>query len=110
MDVPSEGQPFFLHLLAEVARTLGDPDWRVLVEARANYHTGAPVGFKKRLPRTPAVFERKRRWKPYDEDDYCLEMKANYKSTDGVQGQIRDQYLKEEAEVMMIRLDCATAV
>ena len=25
-------QPFFLYLLAEVARVLGDPDWRALVQ------------------------------------------------------------------------------
>ena len=67
----------------------------MLVEASTNYHTGVLVGYRKRLPRTPAVFERKRRWRPYDERDLCLEMKANYRSTQGVETQIREKTIKE---------------
>ena len=42
-EVP-EDQPFFLFLLAEVARILGDPDWRVLAHRTRSYASGVPVG------------------------------------------------------------------
>ena len=104
MDEPVVGQPFLLHLLSEIARILGDPDWRVLVQASLNYADGVPVGFKKRLPRTPAVFERKTRWRAYDEDDFCLELKGNYRSAHGVVPQRREQFTKEVAEKMIVRI------
>ena len=53
------GQPFLLALAAHMARVLGDPDWRMLVDGKVNYKDGVPVGFRERLPRTPAVYERK---------------------------------------------------
>ena len=69
-DVPVHGQPFYLHLLALAARVLGDPDWRILVGNRESYAIGVPVGYRRRLPRTQYVFERKTRWRPYDSHDY----------------------------------------
>ena len=91
-DVPVHGQPFYLHLLASTARVLGDPDWRILVDNRESYATGVPVGYRRRLPRTPAVFDRKTRWRPDDPHDYCLEMKGNYGSTAGVEDQMAKQF------------------
>ena len=45
--------------LGSLLCALGDPDWRVFGSIFAK---GVPVGVGKRLPRTPAVYERKRRW------------------------------------------------
>ena len=56
------------------------------------------------LPRTPAVFERKTRWRAYDEDDFCLELKGNYRSAHGVVPQLREQFTKEVAEKMMVMI------
>ena len=89
---PVEGQPFYLHILSEVARVLGDPDWRILVRAKESFASGVRVGYKTRLPRTPAVFERKKRWRKYDPEDFALEIKANYQSMVGSEQQIKAQY------------------
>ena len=102
-------QPFFLHLLAEVARVLGDPDWRVLAHSSESYAKGVPVGFKKRLPRTPAVYDRKRRWRKYDAQDFVLELKHNYKSTAGREKTIEQQYQEEAALGMMVKMRLSEA-
>ena len=91
-DVPVHGQPFFLHLLASTARVLGDPDWRILVDNRESYATGVPVGYRRRLPRTPAVFDRKTRWRSYGQDDFCLELRENYNSAAAAEKPIEEQF------------------
>ena len=59
----ASGQPFLLNLLEFVARILGDPDWRVLRRSPNNFSDGVSVGFDDKLPRTPAVYEKKVRWR-----------------------------------------------
>ena len=98
---PVPNQPFYLHLLSEVARVLGDPDWRVLVTSKESFATGVRVGFKSRLPRTPAVYDRKVRWRRYDAADFALELKANYNSTAGVEEDLKKQFEEEIALGMM---------
>ena len=58
-----EFQPFFLPALAETLKQLGDPDWRIFDEAHNSFSKGVPVGMGERLPRTPAVFPRKTKWR-----------------------------------------------
>ena len=65
------------------------------------------MGFRERLPRTPAVYERKVRWRKYDQEDFALELKANYKSTFGLEQTIEEQYAEEERLGMMMRLPLA---
>ena len=98
MLAPAAGQPFFLHLAAELARCLGDPDWQILVRGRDCYATGVPVGFRERLPRTPAVFERKTRWRRYEPEDYTLEEKTNYSSAVAAKEVIKAQFIEEARE------------
>ena len=40
VNAPVHGQPFYLHLLSEVARVLGGPDWRILVTKKESFATG----------------------------------------------------------------------
>ena len=103
------GQPFYLHLLSVVARVLDDPDWRILTEGKENFATGVRVGFRERLPRTPAVYERTVRWRKYDQEDFALALKANYKSTFGLEQTIEEQYAEEERLGMMMRLPLSEA-
>ena len=115
MDPEGEGsravpdQPFYLHLLSVIARVLDDPDWRVLTESRENYASGVRVGFRERLPRTPAVYEGKVRWRKYDPVEFALELKANYKSTTGHEATIAEQYAEEERLGMMTSMPLAEA-
>ena len=108
MDVAS-GQPFFLNLASEAARVLGDPDWRVLVQGRSNYTDGVAVGYRERLPRTPAVFERKKRWRRYDEDDYVLELRRNYRSARESIESLRKVYNDEIREGRVVRMPMTDA-
>ena len=62
-------QPFLLNLASLMARVLGDPDWRVLVAGPNNFTRGVQVGVDEKLPRTPAVFDRKVKRRRYDPID-----------------------------------------
>ena len=79
LDSVPVDQPFWLYIAAGVLREAKDPDWRILIEGKFNYAEGLPLGCNMRLPRTPAVFARKTRWRKYDssEDDF---IKENYAS------------------------------
>ena len=73
-----EFQPFYLSAIAQSLRECGDPDSRVFDCAAQNYTRGAPVGgADSRLPRTPAVFPRKVRWRHYHDGELIPEM-LNY--------------------------------
>ena len=102
MEEVPEDQPCFLFLLAETARVLGDPDWRILVHRAESYATGVPVGFMSRFPRTPSVYARKRRWRSYDRDDFCLELRDNYRSAAGAEADIKRQFVEEAKLGMMV--------
>ena len=77
---------------------LGGPDWRILVTSRDNFASGVRVGLKSRLPRTPAVYDRKVRRRRYDEADFALELKANYSSTVGVEQDLKAQFEEDVRE------------
>ena len=78
-------QPVMVRLLGGFLRACGDPDWQVM----QHYALGVRIGVGVRLPRTPAVFPRKRRWKlpeQCDPEAYLTQKSyeacwcANYKS------------------------------
>ena len=48
------------------------------------------------LPRTPAVFERKQKWRKLDETDFDTNPE-NYKSVSGHEDALEKQLLEEEA-------------
>ena len=76
------GQCVRLTLIGELLRALSDPDWRVYSIASTNFADGVPLGYRLPLPRTPSVFERKRKWKAYTEDELSWQVEGDNGTTD----------------------------
>ena len=89
-EVP-EFQPFLLFLLEALLRLGNDPDWKIIASASASFVTGVPIGVDRRMPRTPAVYERKRRWRPLDESIF-VGHKDNYSSAVDAADQLETQF------------------
>ncbi|CAE8640882.1 unnamed protein product, partial [Polarella glacialis] len=82
-------------------KVLGGPDWRAFDKAPISFSKGVQIGTAKvRLPRTPAVFERKVRFRSYDESPLEAVM-ANYQSTAGIEQTLEEQFKEEEILGMM---------
>ena len=79
-----------------MARTIGDPDWRVAASGSWNYTDGVPVGVGVRLPRTPAVLERKLKWRSLDDTEFMGEA-ANYSSAAEVADELHAMPVEESA-------------
>ena len=90
-----ENQPFYLGLLAALARGGGDPDYMIAEESTHSFTTGVPIGVGHRLPRTPAVFERRRKWRNLDETPFIRDF-ANYRSAEDVLNTLEAQFEEEE--------------
>jgi hypothetical protein len=100
--VPS--QPFRLTALAKTLKLAGDPDWRSLVEAEFSFTKGVQIGTKEvPLPRVPAVFERKVKFRTY-EDSIFEPWMDNYSSVRGIENTLREQFLEEEKEGMVFEI------
>ena len=97
-DHPRPGQCFLIEALGELLRILGDPDWRIFASRRHSFATGVPLGLEG-LPRTPAVFERKRRWRKYEEfEGLGGDVKENYVSARLHADEIQKQFEQEALE------------
>ena len=68
--------------IGEHLRLAGDPDWRILSRGLHSFKDGVRIGVGVRMPRTPAVFPRKTKWRKYEEeeDGMAPTSKENYKS------------------------------
>ena len=69
MTVP-EGQPFYLHLLSQSLRELGDPDWAILTQGEGCFARGVPLGDERPLERVPQVFRARVKERRLDESAY----------------------------------------
>ena len=96
-------QPFFSYIAAGVLRKARDQDWKILVQGRYNYVDGLPLGVDMKLPRTPAVFSRKVRWRKYD-DSEAQHIKENYSTVTDNVPVLREQFEQDAQEGMMCRL------
>lgn len=87
-------------LIGAVGAHLQDPDTAVM----ATYRVGVPLGWRGRLPRTPAVFERKTHWAPHvgHEGESC-EWTGNYKSATEHPDIIRDNFEDQVNAGMMVK-------
>lgn len=56
-------QPFYLGAIEELLRISGDPDHKAYSSATNSFAKGVRLGVGAKLPRVPAVFERKTTWK-----------------------------------------------
>ncbi len=61
-------QPVRIRLMEALLRVARDPD----VNCWSAYARGVPLGVQDRLPRTPAVYERKRKWRLVEQQDANL--------------------------------------
>jgi hypothetical protein len=60
----AEAREAWLDSLAESLQKINDPDWRIMDAAPSSFTKGVQVGSKEvSLPRTPAVSERKVKWR-----------------------------------------------
>ena len=99
----TEHQPFYLFALARSLELINDPDWRQVELAPGSYVNGTPVGVGVKLPRTPAVYEKKLKWRKLDETTFVEEV-ANYKSILGAIEPVHQQFLLEEKMGHMYQL------
>ena len=86
-------------LLGELARRMDDPDYR-MCELMSE---GVPIGWQQRLPRTPAIYDRKTRWRSHvGEEGDNQGWKANCRSAVEHRGEIEKTFLEQEAEKLMV--------
>ena len=109
-EIP-ERQPFYLHAISEVLRLADDPDWRQYVVSTHSFANGVPLGVDHRMPRCPALFERKRRHRDFKGlgAHECEELRDNYRSADGFESKIETQFGKEIELGAMVELDLQEA-
>ena len=99
---PPAGQPLLLQAVEEHLRLAGDPDHRVFFSSSRSFAKGVTIGLKGRMPRVPAVFDRRTRWRRYDEQSEAPHDKENYSSAKCQIAQIETQF-RVEAELGAMR-------
>jgi hypothetical protein len=91
-----------VRLLQRWLKACGDPDHKVM----NSYAKGVRLGWKQRMPRTPAVYERQRAWRlPRDVDPSTQQWPKNYRSAMDLQEKFREH---TEKEVRQGRVDRCT--
>ena len=95
-----EFQVFYLPAIGETLRLLGDPDWRIYFVGKESFSKGVPIGFRSGLPRTPAVFPRKTKWRSYEENEEVWDME-NYQSAANLGHVLQEQFQREADMGMM---------
>ena len=103
-----ESQPFFLHAVGQTLRLMDDPDHRIIDLATDSYVSGVPVGTDCKMPRTPAVFLRKKKWRQYDQTELLLDV-PNYSSALEAADSLEAQFREEEQMGMMFPVTLAVA-
>ena len=98
--VRAEGQPFFLDLMAQTLRVLGDPDWEILTSVEDSFATGVPLCYKEPIPRAPDVFPERLKQSKLDESEY-MEIARNYKSAEEHAEGLEQKFREDEALGMM---------
>ena len=102
---PPAGQPILLRAVEEHLRLAGDPDYRVFYSSSVSFAKGVTIGIKGRMPRVPAVFDRRTRWRKYEEQAEAPHDKENYSSAGGQLVQIEEQFKEEERLGAMREVD-----
>ena len=100
MTVPAR-QPFYLHLLSQSLRELGDPDWAILTQGEECFARGVPLGDERPLERVPQVFRARVKERRLDESAYNADM-DNYSSAELSGDQLEAHFRKEEALGRMV--------
>eukprot|EP00973_Karenia_brevis_P015227 2082575-Karenia_brevis.AAC.1 len=79
---PAGHECFCWHLMGAHLEIIGDPDWRLMCQAKYSMIIGVRVGPDYKMPRKPALFKRKMRWRRYGDmdDEVDPESKSIYVS------------------------------
>ena len=107
LGVPAR-QPFFLPLVSETLKLMGDPDYMFFSSKKNGLASGTTVGMGEHMPRTPQVFERKNRWKKYDDSVYTAHL-LNYASAADLSEVLERQFEEELDLGMMVKMKVAAA-
>ena len=91
----TEHQPFFLAAMEELLRLSGDPDHRVYFTASQSFAKGVRLGVGAKLPRVPAVFERKQKWRTYADENSGTGIRDNYISAEQHADVVQEQFQQE---------------
>jgi hypothetical protein len=87
-------------LVGAVAAALGDPDASIM----GLFRTGVPIGWRCRLPRTPAVFARKERWaKHVGHESGATEWCGNYRSAMDQPEALQTNFVEQMKANFMVR-------
>ncbi|CAE8658280.1 unnamed protein product, partial [Polarella glacialis] len=95
-DVPP-GQPVRLPALENFLQLCGDPDFRVFHSSSRSFSKGVTLGILGKLPRVPAVFDKKERWRTYPEEEGEPGDGDNYVSARDNLDSIKKQFEEERA-------------
>ena len=92
------GQPFFLAAIEELLRLAGDPDSAAFYTGQDSFAKGVRLGVGVELPRVPAVFTAKDRWRSYPEGPDGMVLRDNYVSAKEHAAEVQKQF-EIEAEL-----------
>ena len=92
-DVVASGQVFHLKLIGRLLKVYGDLDWKFA----DGMGEGVPLGVDEQMPRTPAVFEEKGKWKLPDDAGPGVDMCDNYRSVEPHMEQVKALFREEAA-------------
>ena len=110
MFLEQGGQPFFLAAIEEFLRISGDPDSRAFYTSSNSFAKGVRVGPNAKLPRVPAVFEKKIKWRQYKEEERSLDMERDiYLSARDHARLVQKQFETEAAMGCMIEMPLSEA-
>eukprot|EP00435_Cladocopium_sp_Y103_P010320 s1590_g2.t1 len=93
-EVPPN-QPFFLAAIEELLRLSGDPDYKALYNSSASFAKGVRLGAGSELPRVPAVFERKEKWRTCPKENMDDQVRDNYISAKQQAKVVQEQFVEE---------------
>ena len=100
-----EGQPFYLAAIEELLRISGDPDSRVFFSSSVSFAKGVRLGPGATLPRVPAVFEKKEKWRKYDVESCPSDVeRENYLSARERANEVHKQFQAEADAGAMIEV------
>ena len=93
----TEGQPFYLHALAQSLRLMGDPDTDILDSIEgSNFVDGVHVGHCSPLGPTPQVYRERIKKATYDESEWTWCMDNYFRGDEKQAAQILETHFREE--------------
>ena len=96
--------PFLFAAIEELLRISQDPDYKAYFSSSQSFAKGVRVGVGAKLPRVPAVFERKEKWRRYAEESLDAQTRENYISATQQANVVQEQFLAEAELGAMVEM------